>query len=50
LKPRPKSLDCPACGSPYHRQTLKLKGSMYECGCGYAVLLGKTRRKTKPTS
>ena len=48
-----KRIDCPACGSPYHRNTLHLKecrhqGLMYECGCGYGVVLKKTRSSNTP--
>lgn len=45
MKARPNAVDCPACGSLYHKKTLLLKEDMYECGCGYAVLLNKKKKR-----
>ena len=34
-------IDCPACGTRWNRNTMVLKQTHYECGCGYAIGIGR---------
>ena len=52
--PPRKQMDCPACGSPHHRNTLKMKdatpnGVMYECGCGYGLIIRRGKVNKNPS-
>jgi len=42
-------MNCPVCSVRKQFRVMQRKKGYYECGCGYAICVGKANKETNPS-